>query len=236
MVNNFNLNLLPFCSKSKFTSAKLSIYRVKRNHFMSFEDLAKDYAIGNFCMSGACKCNLQGSPSLPNRRCNEYPINNAFDSCDASPNENWTTNKNCLICETPEVKIEGLILVSPPSFNENPNEFNDNQRKGAMCTFFQEVEAPLVDASTQTDILEKREQRKNAHKRVAIYNKENIIPKCKCTRIGCDKNYCDCHKSGIACGKFCTCLRCKNVKPSNKKISKQLVKRAYVNGLLTYKQ
>ena len=49
---------------------------------------------------------------------------------------------------------------------------------------------------------------------------------CNCRRSNCQKNYCECHQYGIACGEFCKCKDCKNVKEVPKKLSKKINKPA----------
>lgn len=33
---------------------------------------------------------------------------------------------------------------------------------------------------------------------------------CRCTKNHCSKNYCDCYRLGVGCGKYCQCLDCEN--------------------------
>lgn len=49
---------------------------------------------------------------------------------------------------------------------------------------------------------------------------------CNCRRSNCQKNYCECHQYGIACGEFCKCKDCKNVKEVPKKLSKKITKQS----------
>lgn len=49
---------------------------------------------------------------------------------------------------------------------------------------------------------------------------------CNCRRSGCQKNYCECHQFGIACGEFCKCKDCKNCKEVPKRLSKKINKPA----------
>ena len=45
--------------------------------------------------------------------------------------------------------------------------------------------------------------------------KEKII--CTCTKSGCNKNYCECHKNGIKCTSLCRCISCENNDELNNK-------------------
>lgn len=33
---------------------------------------------------------------------------------------------------------------------------------------------------------------------------------CRCKKISCDRNYCECFKAGVGCSNMCQCLNCQN--------------------------
>ena len=39
---------------------------------------------------------------------------------------------------------------------------------------------------------------------------------CTCTKSGCNKNYCECYKSGNKCSSLCRCIGCENTENNNK--------------------
>lgn len=46
---------------------------------------------------------------------------------------------------------------------------------------------------------------------------------CRCTKSQCQKKYCECYAQGLACGKYCRCLDCKNIGKKKIRKSKKVV-------------
>ena len=78
----------------------------------------------------------------------------------------------------------------------NREEFSDTIKK--IRDFTKEINPLAFQSKIQTIDLE------NGQK---IHNRG-----CSCTKNQCQKNYCECHKNGLACSPLCKCENCKNEK------------------------
>ena len=54
------------------------------------------------------------------------------------------------------------------------------------------------------------------HSSTNIKNIQTKTVICTCTKSGCNKNYCECYKSGEKCTNFCRCVNCENCDMSDK--------------------
>ena len=110
------------------------------------------------------------------------------------------------------------------SINLNSNSSFTRKEKFNVSSIKKNLMNTLQESNLNTFLNEKDEDLEkmidyiiSSTKRYKKENEENINvsnfnekSKCKCKKIGCSKYSCNCLKSGVKCGKFCSCNNCLN--------------------------